>query len=673
MIPQVSVIIPVYNSVDYVRDAVQSVRDQTISPEGVEIVAVDDGSTDGSGTLLAELAAEDPRMTVITQENSGTAGGARNPAIARARGEFVFFLDSDDLLTPDALRSMVETARSEGSDVVLGKIASSDARHAPASMFGRTVLDADLVEDKVFNTLGPTKLIRRELIERLGLRFPDDQKVGEDQPFMAAAYLNARKISILADMDYYIIQHRTDGTNLTRTRQTAESQLQIAVRLAQAIEEHTEPGAVRDALLKRPFGWTMKRVLDARWTKLDRSEQTRLAGVFQETIGHLYTEGARAHLMVDTRILLDLLSRGELDGLQSYAEHLASGAASRVERRGGRFVRRLPAEVEPLIPAADRAVRTPKTGCRLEDARFDGRRLTVTASVRIPEFDGAPDALGIRARRRGQDQAEDLQVTSEDLTVNGRSFAVTAVHDGLGRGIWDLFVVVRFGEDEKELRLGADRARTIPPEGVSNLGDGLPPQSRMIAYFTQGAGNLSIDSGIVIHRNLSSARALGMTPDENGRALLLVEITSALKKGDEFFAHLDASHQHGGRQLLPVLQLGDRLLGLRLPVSAADIGVSLTVTSVLGGASAPMPLTGSEHWPARATGFGFVGTEDGGLRVTAPAESGRGRTARPGLRVRRPGPVARGLRERLVPAVKALPVAGPALTRVVCAVRERRS
>ncbi|QNN82170.1 glycosyltransferase family 2 protein [Brachybacterium sp. Z12] len=81
----VSVIIPVYNSEHYVRDAIRSVQEQSLDPDLLEILVVDDGSTDGSGALLHEIAASDPRVTVISQENSGTPGGGRNPAIGRAR------------------------------------------------------------------------------------------------------------------------------------------------------------------------------------------------------------------------------------------------------------------------------------------------------------------------------------------------------------------------------------------------------------------------------------------------------------------------------------------------------------------------------------------------------------------------------------------------------------
>lgn len=673
MTPQVSVIVPVYNAVDYVREAIRSVRDQTIDPEAVEILAVDDGSTDGSGAVLAELADEDPRMTVITQENSGTPGGGRNPAIGRARGEFLFFLDSDDRLTPDALRRMVETAQREGSDVVLGKMSSTDRRSAPASMFSRTVMDADLVEDNVFNTLGPTKLIRRELVERLGLRFPEDQRIGEDHPFMAAVYLNARKISILADMDYYLIRHREDGSNVTQlTTRTAASQLVMAVRLAQAIERYTEPGERRDALLRRPFGWTMSRALGSRWTSLDRAEQARLAESFRTEIGHLLTDGVRAQLKVDVRALLDLLQRGDLDGLQALAEHFSSSAPRRFEWRDGEFVRQLPPSLDALVPVRDRVVGAPKMIGRLEDVQVHGRRVSVAAAVRIPELDGGPEGLALRARLRDGQEVEEFRTTSIDLQPRARSSALTAVHDGLPRGIWDLFVVVRFGDREKEIRLGAERSRMIPPEGVSNLADEPEPRDRVLAYFTQGPGNLSIDSGAVLHRTLGRARAVGLTLDENLRGVLLVQTMSAPQPGDEFFGHLDAAHQHGGRQLLPVQRLGERLLGLRLPLTAEDRGVTLTVTAVLGGASAPLPATGTEFWPARAAGFGLTLTEEGGLRVTAPAESGRDRHPLP-LR----GPAARarrdGLRARAVPVIKGVPVLGPALTRAVRAVRERRA
>ncbi|GAA1483609.1 glycosyltransferase family 2 protein [Brachybacterium fresconis] len=673
MTPQVSVIIPVYNSVDYVREAIQSVREQTIDRDAVEILAVDDGSTDGSDAVLAELAAEDLRITVITQENSGTPGGGRNPAIGRARGDFLFFLDSDDRLTPDALRRMVEVARTEGSDVVLGKMTSTDRRQAPSTMFRRTILDADLVEHKVFNTLGPTKLIRREVIESHDLRFPEDQKVGEDQPFMAAVYLNARKISILADMDYYVIRHRTDGSNLTLVKQSSESQFMIAVRLSEVIEQYTEPGESRDALLKRPMGWTMKRALDSRWQGVERAEQERLGELFRSRVGHLYTEGVRRVIEDDIRSEMDLLMAGDLDGLQAYSSYLAGKPTRRLTYSDGAFRRHLPESVAHLVPPDELVVDAPRMLCRLEDVRIDGRRVMIAATVRIPDLDGAPDSIMLRARKRNDEEIADFRIVSEDLTPGASTFAVGAEHDGLDRGVWDVVVAVRFGEFEKTIRLGSDRARTIEPEGETNLADDPTPQDRVIAYFTQGHGNLSIDQGGVMHRKLAGARAVGFTLDENGRAVMLVETTSEPTPQDEYFGHLEGVHQHGGRQLLPAVRLGERLIGLRLPLTAQMVGATVAVSAVLGDAKTPLRASGTEFWPARAAGFGLSLDEDGALRVTAPGDSGRNRMPLPTFDPRTRSERLWAVRERAASKVGAVPVLGPALVRAARRLRDRRS
>src|SRR5699024_11416649 len=103
-------------------------------------------------------------------------------------------------------------------------------------------VDIILLNSRTFNTFVTTKLYRRDIIDRLHLRFPTDQTVGEDEPFMAAAYLNARKISVLADMDYYIVQYRSDGANMTLAKQGSAAHAKTALRVASVIEQYTEPG-----------------------------------------------------------------------------------------------------------------------------------------------------------------------------------------------------------------------------------------------------------------------------------------------------------------------------------------------------------------------------------------------------------------------------------------------
>jgi len=100
--PSFSVIMPVYNHAAYVAEAVRSVQGQT--HPNWELIIVDDGSTDGSGEIVEALAREDRRITVLHQPNAGPAA-ARNAALARARADWLAFLDSDDLYRPDALEA----------------------------------------------------------------------------------------------------------------------------------------------------------------------------------------------------------------------------------------------------------------------------------------------------------------------------------------------------------------------------------------------------------------------------------------------------------------------------------------------------------------------------------------------------------------------------------------
>lgn len=98
--PEVSVVVPVYNTEIYVEEAVRSIMEQTLAD--IEIIAVDDGSTDGSAAVLERLAREDSRIRIHTQPNKGLSE-ARNAGIARASGRYLYFMDSDDRLESDAL------------------------------------------------------------------------------------------------------------------------------------------------------------------------------------------------------------------------------------------------------------------------------------------------------------------------------------------------------------------------------------------------------------------------------------------------------------------------------------------------------------------------------------------------------------------------------------------
>ena len=184
--PKVSVIIPVYNVEAYLRQCLDSVVNQTL--KDIEIICVDDGSTDGSAAILKEYATKDERIKILTQSNSG-AGAARNAGIARATGEWITFSDADDWIEPDAIEKMVAAAQREDADCVCCGMLR-DWRNG-TSVF------------RPFDEMGPSdtynavvnKLFKRNLLENLMM--DESVSLGEDLMVSAQAMAKAKKIAVL--------------------------------------------------------------------------------------------------------------------------------------------------------------------------------------------------------------------------------------------------------------------------------------------------------------------------------------------------------------------------------------------------------------------------------------------------------------------------------------------
>ena len=117
--PVVSVILPVYNVEKYLRQCLDSIFRQTVT--NIEIICVDDGSTDGSLKILEEYAAKDDRFIILRQENSG-AGAARNKGLDIAKGKYLSFLDSDDFFEPDLLKNAVSQCEKHKADICVYKV-----------------------------------------------------------------------------------------------------------------------------------------------------------------------------------------------------------------------------------------------------------------------------------------------------------------------------------------------------------------------------------------------------------------------------------------------------------------------------------------------------------------------------------------------------------------------
>ncbi len=178
---KISVIIPVYNAEEWLDRCIQSVLHQSFSE--FELILVDDGSTDKSLIICDGYASSDSRIKVIHKANGGVSS-ARNKALEVARGEFVTFVDSDDYLADDYLANLYHP----DYDVIISGYIVDDVSYEPpfAKLEGNTDM-ANLIEelyDWFYFRTPWAKLFKRELIEKLSIRFDERLKYGEDTVFV---------------------------------------------------------------------------------------------------------------------------------------------------------------------------------------------------------------------------------------------------------------------------------------------------------------------------------------------------------------------------------------------------------------------------------------------------------------------------------------------------------
>ena len=395
-VPDVSIVVPVYNTMPYLTECLTSLVEQTIGADRMQIVAVDDGSTDRSGAELDRFAQRYPDVfTVIHQANSGGPAGPCNRALEAATGRYVFFVGSDDHLGRDALRRLVAAADTYGSDVVLGKVVGVNSRHIYQDIFARDEPDLDLFDSPLPRSLANTKLFRRELLERHAIRYPEDMRIGSDLPFTLEACYRARRISVLADYDYYFAVRRFSATNITYLSRHLE-RLRTVEAIVAFVAKLIEPGRQRDAVLLRRFDHEVARLLEDDFLRLDRDVQARIhEGVGRLVADHLNDDIA-AGLGPETRIRMALTRDGELDDLLAVIRQDARRGAPGTLVEDGRWYARYPGFRDPRRRLPDSCFEVtahPDWAARLDATRLDwetderGRRvLVITAHSPVPDL-----------------------------------------------------------------------------------------------------------------------------------------------------------------------------------------------------------------------------------------------------------------------------------------------
>ncbi len=335
--PDVSVIIGAYEAMPYLVECLASVEAQTIDPARMEVIAVDDGSTDGTGEYLEEFADRAPmQVTVIRQENSGGPSGPRNVGLGKAAGRYVFFLDADDRLGPEALERMVAMGDKNGTDVVLGKVEGIN-RIPPKSMWGKTLDRTDVFSSNIKFTLSAQKLFRRALLEKHGMRFDESLWTGEDALFTLEAYLRADGVSVVADYPCYYLVGREDGKHVTKTG-SYTLRFDSARALMKLIEDMVPAGPKRDTLMIRPFLITLLPQFGPKFLADSEEVRRRKFELAEPLMDAYWTPGVARGLKVHERLRLHLVALQRADLLLDVVKFVKAKkqAAALLEKRGTR-------------------------------------------------------------------------------------------------------------------------------------------------------------------------------------------------------------------------------------------------------------------------------------------------------------------------------------------------
>ncbi|MDB5418387.1 MAG: glycosyltransferase [Phenylobacterium sp.] len=190
--PVVSVITANYNGARHLAEAIQSVLAQTLT--SLELIVVDDASTDPSAALVEWAAALDPRLRLVVQPRNAGPGAARNRGIAEARGRYVAVFDSDDLMAPDRLARLVQRAEADGADMVADNLLAFESEaplagrpFLPGKAFAapRWIALADVIASSRMYSRSPglgylKPLIRADALRASGVRYEETLRVGED-------------------------------------------------------------------------------------------------------------------------------------------------------------------------------------------------------------------------------------------------------------------------------------------------------------------------------------------------------------------------------------------------------------------------------------------------------------------------------------------------------------
>ena len=237
----VSIIIPVYNTENYLKRCVQSVLNQTY--RNLEIILVNDGSTDNSLKICEEYKRLDERVCVISENNRGVSH-ARNVGIKKANGEYLYFADSDDYLDVNSIKKMVEEIETKKCQLVVGGYTEIEAKNntvlkenkwrrlqLKSNEAKRLVLDEDSIGGYLWN-----KLFKSSIIKQFNIRFDEKIYIWEDVLFVMEYLNNCCNIAIVDDVIYTYCRREGSAVEYSKYTPKLYTQLDAIEKIENSVD-----------------------------------------------------------------------------------------------------------------------------------------------------------------------------------------------------------------------------------------------------------------------------------------------------------------------------------------------------------------------------------------------------------------------------------------------------
>lgn len=278
---KISIIIPVYNVENYIQKTFDSVLNQTIGFKNIEVIFVDDCSTDESGKIIEELSKKYDNVTSIhLEENSGAAGKPRNIGLDNARGEYVLFLDSDDYLVNNAIETLLKYSE-DNSEIVVGGYANKYETYEDVSINkgkGEKVIYTDHENNIELFKIAPAisaKLFKRNFLIENNIYFPIGIP-GQDLVFITNAFSKSSSVTVINNflVYYRVIRSKVGDQSISHnvTPKYLKGLLKAYSMILDVVEENNVSSFTINLMITNHFDYFLKKINQSYLTKEELNE-----------------------------------------------------------------------------------------------------------------------------------------------------------------------------------------------------------------------------------------------------------------------------------------------------------------------------------------------------------------------------------------------------------------